>query len=111
MIGAMKRKASLSFSEGISINNNNNNNNNLNGTVITAGGAASAASNGIQPKPEKRIRWDGPRTQSLIEHYRGHEYLWNPKLADYKNDKKRTQCLELWLEQNHFDRGTQHLIP
>lgn len=33
------------------------------------------------------------------------EYLWNPKLADYKNDKKRTQCLELWLEVNHLEKG------
>ncbi|XP_021948424.1 uncharacterized protein LOC110846101 isoform X2 [Folsomia candida] len=130
MIGAMKRKASLSLSEscssqspqslnchdtyhpssnssggsGCGLDNMENKKPYL--TVLGGGSgpimSTSASAHG--PKPEKRIRWDGPRTQSLIEHYRMNEYLWNPKLADYKNDKKRTQCLELWLEVNHLEK-------
>lgn len=111
MIGAMKRKASLSLSESCTsqqspqaLNCHEAYQHQHHGTSPVGGGSLGGA--GLHgPKPEKRIRWDGPRTQSLIDHYRTHEYLWNPKLADYKNDKKRTQCLEAWLENNHLEKG------
>jgi hypothetical protein len=102
----MKRKASLSLSEtcssqspqSINCHDTYHNNHGAGGSGCGGGGTG-------HPKAEKRIRWDGPRTQSLIDHYRTHEYLWNPKLADYKNDKKRTHCLEAWLEINHLEKG------
>lgn len=113
MLGAMKRKASLTLSESCSSQSPQSLNCHDNyyspapvgGSGIPVQPVGHGSGPGPGPKPEKRIRWDGPRTQSLIDHYRIHEYLWNPKLPDYKNDKKRTQCLEAWLETNHLDKG------
>jgi hypothetical protein len=117
MIGAMKRKASLSLSESFSSSSHNNNNNVIptpagggGGGGIVGGGHNGHGGSGVHhPRLEKRIRWDGPRTQSLIEHYKNNEYLWNPKLADYKNDKKRTHSLESWLIHNNLDPSNERI--
>jgi len=122
MIGAMKRKASLSLSESTSSHVNVSSSASPCGgtnaptpsSVVSqhshnghGGGSGAGSGHGghHHSRLEKRIRWDGPRTQSLIEHYKNNEYLWNPKLADYKNDKKRTHSLESWLAHNNLDPG------
>jgi len=54
-------------------------------------------------KPEKKLRWDVPKTSSLICFYKEHPELWNPRVPEYSNDKLRLKAVETWLLENQLD--------
>lgn len=59
-------------------------------------------------KPEKKLRWDVPKTASLISFYKEHPELWNPRVPEYSNDKLRLKAVEAWLLENQLEpeKGT-----
>lgn len=62
-------------------------------------------------KPEKKLRWDVPKTASLINFYKDHPELWNPRVPEYSNDKLRLKAVESWLIENQLDpeKGNQSI--
>lgn len=54
-------------------------------------------------KPEKKLRWDVPKTASLISFYKEHPELWNPRVPEYSNDKLRLKAVEAWLLENQLE--------
>ncbi|ODN01003.1 hypothetical protein Ocin01_05666 [Orchesella cincta] len=54
-------------------------------------------------KPEKKLRWDVPKTSSLICFYKDHPELWNPRVPEYSNDKLRLKAVENWLLENQME--------
>ena len=41
------------------------------------------------------MEWSNEKSLQLIDLYRGHECLWNPKIVDYKN---RVKKVDAWNE-------------